>query len=315
MIEVQNLTKYYGDRAAIEDVTFSLDKGKVLGFLGPNGSGKTTTMRILTGYMPASSGVARVAGYDVFTQSLDVRRRIGYLPETVPLYHDLSVRDYLNFVAKIRAVPSRRRATAVDDAMARCWVSDYADRLMGKLSKGYRQRVGLAQAILHDPDLLVLDEPTVGLDPAQKVETLNLIKELGRVHTVILSTHILSEVAATCERVVIISGGHIIVDDTLQHFVERQQAGVRVQIDLRGPAASVAEALRKVRGVVHVEVPAGDGRVLVECAREQDVRAQLASTVVHGGWDLLELKTVSMSLEEAFIKSISEEPAEAAPAA
>lgn len=315
MIEVQNLTKYYGNRAAIEDVTFSLDAGKILGFLGPNGAGKTTTMRILTGYMPASSGTARVAGYDVFAQSLEVRRRIGYLPETVPLYTDLSVRDYLNFVAKIRAVPRARRRAAVEDAMVRCWINDRADSLIGKLSKGLRQRVGLAQAILHDPDLLVLDEPTVGLDPAQKVETLNLIKELGRVHTVILSTHILSEVAATCERVVIINNGRIIVDDTLESFVARQQAGQRIQLDVRGDAQQVAAAVRGIDGVVHVEVPGRDSRLLVECRRDRDVRAELAATVVRGGWGLLELRTVSMSLEEAFIRSISEEAEVEAPAA
>ena len=221
MIEVQHLTKRYGKVTAVDDVSFRVERGEILGFLGPNGAGKTTTMRILTGYMPATDGRATVAGYDVFTNPIEAKRRTGYLPETPPLYPDMTVREYLEFVARIKGIPANERATRIDTVMQRTHVADMASRHCGKLSKGYRQRVGLAQAILHNPEVLILDEPTAGLDPKQIIETRDLIRSLAGDHTIVLSTHILPEVAQTCQRVVIINRGRVVAVDTPDNLTAR----------------------------------------------------------------------------------------------
>jgi ABC-2 type transport system ATP-binding protein len=316
VIEVQHLTKRYGRITAVEDVSFRVERGEILGFLGPNGAGKTTTMRILTGYMPATEGKAVVAGFDVFDQPVEAKRRTGYLPETPPLYPDMSVIEYLTFVAKIKGVPAADRAQRVKAVMERTRVTDMADRLCSKLSKGYRQRVGLGQAIIHNPDVLILDEPTAGLDPKQIIETRELIKELAGDHTIILSTHILPEVSQTCQRVIIINKGRVVAVDTPDNLTARLRGSetMYVQVDARG--ADVSGALSRVTGVTRVvESDRRDGWAgyEVESARGHDVRRDLARAVVTNGWGLLELRPLRMSLEEVFLSLTTDEPA-AAPA-
>ncbi|MBC7251786.1 MAG: ATP-binding cassette domain-containing protein [Anaerolineae bacterium] len=306
MIEVENLTKYYGNLAAIHNLNFRVERGEILGFLGPNGAGKTTTMRILSGYMPPSSGTARVAGFDVFADSLEVRRRIGYMPETVPLYPEMSVRSYLDFMARIRGVTQRK--ARVEEAMEACHITDRADTIIGKLSKGYRQRVGLAQALVHDPEVLILDEPTIGLDPKQIIEVRQLIKNLGHERTIILSTHILSEAQQTCGRVLIINEGEIVAEGTSQQLTNRLSRGTLLRVQVAQPGDEVLHALQAVPGVVGVE--AGDGgSYSVTCAQGQDCRSAIAAAVVNGGWGLLEMHSVEMSLEDIFLKLTAEEAA------
>ncbi|HVA23379.1 MAG TPA: ABC transporter ATP-binding protein [Chloroflexota bacterium] len=313
MIEVQNLSKTYADKPAVRDVTFSVRPGEILGFLGPNGAGKTTTMRILTGYMPATSGKATVAGYDVFTQSLEVRKRIGYLPETVPLYPEMPVEAYLKFVARLKGLPASRLQERLDYVLGVCHIDDVRHKLVSKLSKGYRQRVGIAQALIHDPEVLILDEPTSGLDPKQINETRQLIKGLGGKHTVILSTHILPEVGMTCGRVVIISDGRVAAEDTPENLTKRLQGRDRIQLEARAPRQELLTVLRAVPGVTHVSAQEGEGQVRceVEGSGKQDIRGQLASAVVGKGWSLLELRAASMSLEEIFLQLTTREEAAA----
>lgn len=308
MIEVEHLTKYYGDLPAIQDVSFSVRKGEILGFLGPNSAGKTTTMRILSGYMPPTEGKARVAGYDVTTDSLEVRRRIGYLPETVPLYHEMAVRGYLEYMAALRGVA--RPAQAAERAMEACGLTERRETLIGKLSKGYKQRVGLAQAIIHDPEVLILDEPTIGLDPRQIIEVRNLIKGLGGSHTVILSTHILPEASQVCERVMIINKGRIVAEDTPEHLTGRLRGAQHLHVQVARPARDTAASLEAVPGVLAV-ADKGAGSYEVEMALDADPRAEIAELVVGRGWGLLELRPVGMSLEEIFLTLTTEEPAEA----
>jgi ABC-2 type transport system ATP-binding protein len=313
VIEVQHLTKHYGRVTAVDDVTFRVERGEILGFLGPNGAGKTTTMRILTGYMPASAGRAVVAGYDIFEQPLEAKRRIGYLPESPPLYPEMTVREYLTFVAKIRGIAPAERRQRVEAAMERTRVADMADRHCGKLSKGYRQRVGLAQAIMHNPDVLVLDEPTAGLDPKQILETRDLIKGLGGSHTVILSTHILPEVAQTCQRVVIINKGRVVAVDSPDNLTARLKGAETMYVQVDSGAADPRPALEAVPGVTRVRVAdARDGvkGFEVESERGRDVRRELAKAVVAAGWGLLELRPLRMSLEEIFLHLTTEENAE-----
>ncbi len=305
MIQVEGLTKRYGDVTAIEGLTFHVERGEIVGFLGPNGAGKTTTMRVLTGYLPPTEGTARIAGYDIFTESLEARRHIGYMPETVPLYPEMTVRGYLDFMARIRGVRDRRRA--VEEAMALCHVEDRADAIIATLSKGYRQRVGLAQALLHEPDVLILDEPTIGLDPRQIIEVRELIRELGQERTVLLSSHILPEVSQVCTRVLIIHKGHIVAEDTPEGLTARLQGAARLAIQVARPGPEVEAALAAVPGVEAVE-PAGDGRYEITSAPEADVRTGVAEAVVRGGWGLLELRPVGMSLEEIFLELTQEEP-------
>lgn len=316
MIEVQHLTKRYGPFTAVNDLSFRVERGEILGFLGPNGAGKTTTMRILTGYMPATEGRAIVAGFDVFDQPIEAKRRTGYLPETPPLYPDMSVREYLTFVSKIKGVPSSERKQRINTVMEKTRIADMANRLCSRLSKGYKQRVGLAQALIHNPDVLILDEPTAGLDPKQIIETRKLIKELAGDHTIILSTHILPEVSQTCQRVVIINKGHAVAIDTPDNLTARLRGTetMYVQVDTAGVDAT--QALSKVDGVTRVvEADRLHGLTGYEIESEQgrDVRRELSRAIVSNGWGLLELRPMRMSLEEIFL-SLTTEDAPQAPA-
>jgi gliding motility-associated transport system ATP-binding protein len=316
VIEVQHVTKRYGRVTAVDDVSFRVERGEILGFLGPNGAGKTTTMRILTGYMPASEGKALVAGYDVFTHPLEAKRRRGYLPETPPLYPDMTVREYLDFVARIKAVPSAERKTRVAGVMERTRVADMAERHCSKLSKGYRQRVGLAQALIHNPDVLILDEPTAGLDPKQIIETRELIRSLAGDHTIVLSTHILPEVAQTCQRVVIINKGRVVAVDTPQGLTARLQGAETMYLQVDAGGEDAGPALAAVPGVMRVlpsDTPGASGGFEVESDRGTDVRRELARTVVNRGWGLLELRPMRMSLEEIFLQVTTDETAEPPP--
>jgi gliding motility-associated transport system ATP-binding protein len=315
LIEVQDLTKAYGEVTAVDHVSFTVNKGEILGFLGPNGAGKTTTMRILTGFMPATSGTARVAGFDVFQNSLDVRRHIGYLPEAPPLYPDMTVETYLDFVLRIKNVPAEKRGARITDALEKTSLVDKRTELIKRLSRGYKQRVGLAQALVHDPDVIILDEPTVGLDPKQIIEVRNLIKSLAGSHTIILSTHILPEVSMTCDRVVIINKGRIAAVDTPQNLTAQLRGGQKIRLDAQAPADSLRDALQKIPGASRVQVGAAgaDGHVTatVEAGTGQEIRSQIAAKVVQSGWALYELRGVSASLEEIFLELTTDEAAQA----
>ena len=312
MIEVQHLTKRYGPTTAVDDVSFRVEKGEILGFLGPNGAGKTTTMRVLTGYMPPTEGKAIVAGYDVFEQPIEAKRRTGYLPETPPLYPEMTISDYLMFVSRIKGVPRGERKARVREVMARTRVSDLANRHCSKLSKGYRQRVGLAQALLHNPEVLILDEPTAGLDPKQIIETRELIKHLGGDHTIILSTHILPEVSQTCHRVVIINNGHVVAVDTPDNLTSRLRGSETMYVQVDAPGDNVKGVLEGIAGVTRVS-PTDTRRAMtayeVSSETGRDVRRQLAAAVVSNGWGLLELRPMRMSLEEIFLHLTTEETA------
>ena len=313
MIEVEHITKRYGRVTAVDDVSFKVERGEILGFLGPNGAGKTTTMRILTGYMPPTDGKATVAGYDVFTHPVEAKRRTGYLPETPPLYPDMTVREYLDFVARIKGVPPKEQKERVATIMKRTFVDDMANRHCGKLSKGYRQRVGLAQALIHNPEVLVLDEPTAGLDPKQIIETRDLIRGLAGDHTIVLSTHILPEVAQTCQRIVIINKGRVVAVDTPEGLTGRLQGAetLYVQVDAMGAAAG--DVLQAIPGVTRVAVADhrnGIDGFEVESARGTDIRRDLARAIVNNGWGLLELRPMRMSLEEIFLQVTTEDRAE-----
>jgi ABC-2 type transport system ATP-binding protein len=316
MIDVQHLTKHFGSVTAIRDVSFSVAPGEIVGFLGPNGAGKTTTMRILACFMPASGGTARVAGYDVFRESMEVRRRIGYLPENVPLYGDMRVAPYLEFVAEVKGVSRAERKRRVAEVMERCLIGDVQNRLIGKLSKGYRQRVGLAQAIINDPHVLILDEPTIGLDPKQITEIRSLIKSLAGEHTVILSTHILPEVSMVCSGVIIISKGTIVAKGPIDTLIEEFFPTARVEVEIAGPAAAVYDGLRGIPGVLEVlDGGVVDGRAtyLVEAPRGRDVRGEIFQLAAQQRWELRELRRVGMTLEEVFIRIVAgEEPSEPA---
>ena len=313
MIEVRHVTKRYGPVAAVNDVSFRVEAGQILGFLGPNGAGKTTTMRVLTGYLPPTEGTATIAGFDVLEEPIEAKRRTGYLPESPPLYPDMTVREYLTFVARINGLRAPDRIARIDRVMERTSIGDVADRHCGKLSKGYRQRVGLAQAILHNPEVLILDEPTAGLDPKQIIETRELIKELAGDHTIILSTHILPEVSQTCERVVIINQGRVVAEDSPDNLTGRLHGAVTVQMQIDTAGADPTAALQAVAGVASVSVgePDGDGRTIeVQSAQDVDVRRDLANTVVSNGWGLLEMRRARLSLEEIFLQlTTAEEPA------
>jgi len=299
-------------------VSFRVERGEILGFLGPNGAGKTTTMRILTGYMPATTGKAVVAGFDVFDQPIEAKKRTGYLPETPPLYPDMSVVEYLTFVSKIKGVAPAERRQRVKAIMERTRVADMANRLCSRLSKGYKQRVGLAQALIHNPDVLILDEPTAGLDPKQIIETRELIKELAGDHTIILSTHILPEVSQTCQRVVIINKGRVVAIDTPDNLTSRLRGSetMYVQVDAPGNnVVDVAQSLGRVAGVTRiVEADRRNGLVAYEVESEsgRDVRRDLARAVVNRGWGLTELRPMRMSLEEIFLSLTTDEAAAAA---
>ena len=332
MIEVDNLTKYYAAFPALRDVSFNVEPGEILGFLGPNGAGKTTTMRIITGYIPPTSGTARVAGFDVTEKSLEARKRLGYLPETVPLYMELTPWEYLDFKGRINGMHNaRERRSRIIEIMDRINLGDVSGKLIGSLSRGYRQRVGLAQAMLHNPSVLILDEPTVGLDPVQITDARDLIRELGRDHTIILSTHLLPEVSLVCNRVIIINRGRLVALDTPFHLTEGT-GDVTIQVEVAGPTEAVLSTLRSVDGVEKVKVtpahatnvratgedevdkreegivslPDGTHGYEIEPRQGQDVRARIAETIIMGGYNLLEMKSVRPSLEDVFIRVISQ---------
>ncbi len=304
MISVKNLSKSFGRTLAVNDISFEVDRGEILGFLGPNGAGKTTTMRILTCFLPADQGEVIVAGHDVFRDSVAVRRSLGYLPENNPLYLDLEVTEYLRFVARIHHLPAAAIGKKLDEMLETCGLTSVRGRLMNELSKGFRQRVGLAQALIHDPDILVLDEPTVGLDPNQIVEIRELIKRIGQEKTVILSSHILPEVEATCQRVLIIHEGRIVGQGTPSELAARARGGGIVTMEVRGPRREVAEALSAVPDVEECDTAEGGEEGLVRCrvriTAEVDRREELAAAVAGGGWGLRELHTERVSLEDVF---------------
>ncbi len=299
MIRVQDLTKDYGTRRAISALNFEAKQGEIVGFLGPNGAGKTTTMRILTGYMPPTEGTATVAGYDVVGESLEVRRRVGYVPETVPLYTDMTSLEYLKFMADLRHLPQAEDRAL--DSLKAVGLENRAESYISSLSKGMRQRIGLAQALIHQPEVLILDEPTIGLDPGQVVEVRNLIREIGKQRTVLLSTHILSEAQQICDRVLIINKGKIIAEDTPQNLQARLAGAEHAAVRVRGEADDLAKVIQKVKGVRGVQT-SPDGTVEFQFSPGQDLRPEVAKAVVHAGYDLLELRPVGMSLEEIFLE-------------
>jgi ABC-2 type transport system ATP-binding protein len=302
MIEVQQITKRYGQHTALDRVSFSVAKGEVLAFLGPNGAGKTTTMRILTCFMPATEGIARVAGFDCADQPMEVKRRIGYLPETPPVYLELTVTEYLQFAGRLRGLSGKTLISSMQREIERLGLGTVQHRLIGNLSRGYRQRVGLAQALLHDPQVLILDEPTVGLDPKQIIEIRELIKNLAGSHTVILSTHILPEATAVCQRVVIISGGRIVAEDTPERLSARLRQSEKISLTLKSPAADTESRLKRLEGVQNVFTSETSGTFLLECELGRDVREEVARLAVASGWGLLELKAISMTLEDVFLQ-------------
>lgn len=302
MIDVQNITKRYGHHTAIDRVTFSVAKGEVLAFLGPNGAGKTTTMRILTCFMPATEGTARVAGFDCTEQPLEVKRQIGYLPETPPVYQEFTVTEYLTFVGQLRGLTGRTLTSALDQSVEKLELGSVRHRLIGNLSRGYRQRVGLAQALLHDPPVLILDEPTVGLDPKQIIEIRELIKSLAGSHSVILSTHILPEATAVCQRVVIISKGRIVAEDTPEQLSARLRQSEKISITLKTAPADCEKKLRAIPGILNIFPGQTADNLLIESALGHDVRDEIARVVVSNQWGLLELRTISMTLEDVFLQ-------------
>ena len=310
MIEVRDLTKYYGPLLAVEHLDFQVAAGEIVGFLGPNGAGKTTTLKMLAGYLAPTSGTARINGFDCVEQSLEVRRSLGYLPENVSLYPDLTVVQFLRFAAQAKGVEAAGQAVEIRRVMASCGLEEVEGKLVAALSKGFRQRLGLAQALLHQPPVLILDEPTIGLDPFQIVEIRDLIKNLEGAHTVILSSHILPEVAQLCHRVIIINRGRIVASDTPENLSRQLGQGARISLAVRGPEAQVTAALQAVPGVARVN-SRGEGRYLVEAGNDRDLRPELARLLVQQGFGLLELKAQEFTLEEVFLDLVTEEKTEA----
>ena len=310
MIKVEGLTKRYARTVAVDNISFEVEKGQIVGFLGPNGAGKTTTMRVLTCFLPPTSGSANVAGFDVQEHPMEVKRRIGYLPETPPVYPEMEVEEYLNFVGQLKGISSRDIKGRVDEVMGRCAVGDVRNRLIAKLSKGYRQRVGLAQAIIHNPDVLILDEPTSGLDPKQIIEIRELLKSLSGDHTIILSTHILSEVEHSCERVIIISQGKLVAIDSVKNLTNRLHGSEAVALEVeaadgRPNPTEVQQRLEQVSGVSRVVMKdSRDGRLVfeVESLQGRHIRSELARSVVNSGWNLSELRSMGLSLEDIFLQ-------------
>ncbi|WP_322506415.1 ABC transporter ATP-binding protein [Anaerolinea sp.] len=307
MIRATALTKDYGTRRAIENLTFNARKGEILGFLGPNGAGKTTTMRILTGFMPPSSGSVEIGGYDVIENSLEVRRIVGYLPETVPLYSDMTVHEYLEYMGSLRKVP--RLEQRINETLEKVELSDRASSYVGALSKGMRQRLGLAQALIHQPEVLILDEPTIGLDPGQVVNFRKLIREIGKDKTVLLSTHILPEAQQICDRVLIINNGHIVAEDTPEQLQARLTGSQRVLVQIRGDSKDVLPIVESIPGVIRAQVRNQDS-IEFESLPGKDVRPEVARTLIQRGFDLLQMQNINLSLEEIFLKLTREEPAE-----
>ncbi|MBC7765886.1 MAG: ATP-binding cassette domain-containing protein [Hyphomonadaceae bacterium] len=305
MIEIKNLVKRYGNKAAVDNLSFTVPKGEILGFLGPNGAGKTTTMNILTGYIASTSGTATIAGYDILEQPIEAKKKIGYLPEQPPLYMDMTVQEYLQFVFELKKTSGNKRK-AIDNVLELARIGDVKGRIIKNLSKGYRQRVGLAQALIGSPEVLVLDEPTVGLDPKQIIEIRNVIKDLGKEHTIILSTHILPEVSAICERVIIINKGKIAAIDTPDNLAKRMSHDSRLSVRIVGDQQQVLQTLRNVEGVKHVhtdsmkEPSAYD--YIVEAEKDFDIRQPLFFALAQGGMPILHMKNFDMSLEDIFMQ-------------
>ena len=311
MIEVRDLTKYYGPLLAVEHLDFQVAAGEIVGFLGPNGAGKTTTLKMLAGFLTPTTGAARVNGFDCVEQSLEVRRSLGYLPENVSIYPDLTVLQFLRFAAQAKGVEAAGQASEIARVMASCALEEVEGKLVAALSKGFRQRLGLAQALLNQPPVLILDEPTIGLDPFQIVEIRDLIKNLEGAHTVILSSHILPEVAQLCHRVIIINRGRIVASDTPENLSRQLGRGARISLAVQGPEAQVTAALETVPGVSRV-LNRGEGRYLVEGGNDQDLRPELARLLVQQDFGLLELKAQEFTLEEVFLNLVTEEETEAA---
>jgi len=322
MIKVEGLTKRYARTVAVDNISFEVEKGQIVGFLGPNGAGKTTTMRVLTCFLPPTAGTASVAGFDVQEHPIEVKRRIGYLPESPPVYPEMEVTEYLEFTGKLKGIPSADIKKRVDEVLGKCAIGDVRDKLIGKLSKGYRQRVGLAQAIIHNPDVLILDEPTSGLDPKQIIEIRELLKSLAGNHTIILSTHILSEVEHSCERVIIISQGKLVAIDSVANLTNRLRGSESVALEVEAASGSpnpsdVQVRLEQVAGVRSVVMKdSKDGRLTfeVESLQGRQIRADLARSVVNAGWNLSELRPVGLSLEEVFLQLTAAEKKGEAPA-
>ncbi len=314
MIKVEGVTKRYGPAVAVKNVSFKVERGEIVGFLGPNGAGKTTTMRILTGFLPPTEGTALVGGYDVQKEPIEVKKRIGYLPETPPLYPEMEVVDYLRFVAKLKGIESGDENRRIDSVIDRTSIGDVKDKLIGKLSKGYRQRVGLAQALIHSPDVLVLDEPTSGLDPKQIIEVRELIRSLAGEHTIILSTHILPEVSGTCGRVIIINEGRIEANDTPENLTSQLQGAQAVRLEVDGPEDEVLRRLGDVPGVNAVSCENAAGRLVcrVEAEKDPETPRRLADAVVNLGWGLYGMQSLSLSLEDIFLKLTDHDKAPAA---
>ena len=306
MIEVKNLTRYYGTRRAINNISFQIEKGEVVGFLGPNGAGKSTTMNIISCILPASSGSAKINGFDTFEQSLEIRKVIGYLPETPPLYFDMIVADYLNFAAGIRGVDAKRISSSVDRVIEKCSLKDVSRRIIGRLSKGYQQRVGLAQAMIHDPEILILDEPTIGLDPIQIIEIRKLIHELTEEHTIILSSHILPEITQICKRVIIINDGEIAAVDSLGGLAASLRKSDRLSLTVRNFANNVIEKLNGLDQVISATNDEGN-QYLIECTLSSNLQDEIAKLALENNWGIVELKPVSMTLEDIFLKLTLEE--------
>lgn len=311
MIQAENLTKYYGEVQALRDVSFRVEQGEIVGLLGPNGAGKTTAMKILTCFLPPSSGTARVAGHDIFDAPLAVKRNVGYLPEEPPVYPELTVEEYLAYAGRLKGLARGEVKAARARAMDKCGLGDVSGRLIGNLSKGYRQRVGLAQALIHNPPVLILDEPTVGLDPAQIIEIRGLIHDLAREHTVVLSTHILPEVTATCQRIIIINEGSIVAVDTYENLSQQVGTSRRILLKVRRPGPELADTLLALPGVLAVHQES-DGAYRVEARQDRDLREEVARAAVESGAGLLELAGVAVSLEEVFLRLTTEEKEDAA---
>jgi ABC-2 type transport system ATP-binding protein len=308
LIKVRNLTKYYGERLAVDNISFDIGKGEIVGLLGPNAAGKTTTMRILTGFLMPTKGDAWIAGCNMVSDSLDGRKHIGYMPESVPLYTDMTVRDYLSFFGRLRGLDANRANKRVKDVVSLCHLEEYVDSIIGKLSRGFRQRVGLAQSIIHEPEVLILDEPTVGIDPIQVSQTRSLIKELGKEHTILLSTHILPEVSMTCNRVIIIHSGKIIAEDKIENLSAIVKGARRLRVEVKGPREQIIKRLQRVDGVRKISKE-GD-YLIVESPLQVDPRGQITEAIVKSGWTLLSIESVEMSLEDIFLQLTTKEESE-----
>lgn len=303
MIKVENIVKYYGEHLALNDISYTINKGEIVGFLGPNGAGKSTMMRIITGYLPATSGYVYLDDYEIYDNPIELKRKIGYMPENISLYTEMTVMDYLKFSAKLKGIPKKYLKTSLENTIEITGLTKYKDRIIGHLSKGYKQRTGIAQAIIHDPEVLILDEPTSGLDPTQLIEVRSLIKSLGGTRTVILSTHILSEVEDTCERALIIDSGELIAEDTIEGLktaMDREILGGNIEVKVASKQEEAVVCVREVQGVIQAEID-NFGSIIIECERGEDIRASIVKHLVQSDFEVLEIRAKERTLEEVFI--------------